>query len=315
MKKHIFLLFLLVLLTLIACEKSSKKVEVPDNEILAISRYQNYAYGYQDAGTFICTDGKVYSFNFSQNIYGKDSGNSEEILLKKLKLIMEHAEPFVVIDKEDIQRIYSYIQEIDANDKCKTKNVAFDAGSKTLQFHNVSENKLILCRESGDYEGELKNRAGTALLDFYDNTILSVISQAEESSQTNSSNYLYTNEDINFYNIHCGYTGKEGTYIIKEKADVRKVKEATGIDLSDFQWNRNFPNEHYVYVMKLEDVSSTGYDLQSNAVLIRKDNVTFLSSPESKVPEEGKEYGEAMDGFCYIAEVPKCAIENIGDSK
>lgn len=310
-----FLLILLVLLTLTACEKSSKKVEVPDNEILAISRYQNYAYGYQDSGTFICSDGNVYSFNFSQYTYRKDSDNSEEAFLEKLKRIMEYAEPFAVINKQDMQSLYSYSQEIDVNDKCKTKNVAFDAGSDTLQFQNVSADKFILCRESGDYKGELKSKAGRVLLDFYDNTILPEISEATDSKQAYYQNYLYTDEDINIYNIHCGYTGKQGLYIynIEGKDDVQKIKEATGIDLNDFQWNGNFPSEHYVYIIKIEDVSNVGYDLKSNAVLIRNENVTFLRSPDSKVPEEGKEYGQAMDGFCFIAEVPKSAIATISN--
>ncbi len=308
-------MILLVLFTLTACQKSPVQVEVPENEILTISRYQNFAYGYQDAGIFICTDGNVYSFNFSKNVYGKDFDNSEEMLVKKLKLIMKYTEPFAEVSEEDIRSLYSHIQKLDINDKCKTKNVAFDAGSKTLHFNNVSENRLILCRESGDYEGELKNKAGSALLDFYDDIILPVISEAAESSQTYPSNYLYTDEDIYFYNVHCGYTGKEGTYIIKGKEDVRKVKKAIGIDLNDFKWNFGFPNEHYVYVMEFEDVSNVGYDLKSNGILVKNGEVTFLRNPDSKVPEEGKEYGEAMDGFCYIAEVPKCAISNIDNSK
>lgn len=309
MKKQIFFMVVLLLLTLTSCKNSPEAVEVPENEIIVISRNLNYAWGYQDMGFFITSNGNVYSFNFSQDMHGKSSYNPDKTFMQKLNLLMEYTEPFVVVDMEYIQKLYSYILKLDVDDTFRSKSVACDAGSSTLQFNNVSENKLILCRESGDNQGELKSRAAKNLLYYFDNTVMPVVSDATSTKSTYTPNFLYTDEDVYFYNINCGYTGKEGTYIIKGKKDVQEIKETIGIDLTDFKWSGEFPSDSYVYFMEIVDVSNTGYDLKSNGVIVKDGEISFLRDPNSKVPEEGKEYGQAMNGFCFVAEVPKCALQ------
>ena len=60
----------------------------PEGEIVLISRYVNYAWGYDDTGVFVDSAGNVYPFDFRVQ-YGGLGGRSD--LVTKLELIREWA--------------------------------------------------------------------------------------------------------------------------------------------------------------------------------------------------------------------------------
>lgn len=147
-------------------------VVLPDEGIICIMHYQNWAEGYQEHGSFICTDGKVFTFDFSTL-----SGHSESDdiyagdLMSKLELIRQNAEPVTVLETERIKAIYSEGTKIDAKAAFKTENVACDAGSHTVTFCDPERGTQVCLAQYGDYEGKLRNEHSDKILELVENTL------------------------------------------------------------------------------------------------------------------------------------------------
>ena len=110
-------------------------VELPEDGIICLMRHVNWAEGYQDYGSFICTDGKVFTFDFSTHTYGsQDDDEYADDFFGKLDLIRYNAEPDAVIEPERVKAIYAEGLQIGIGETFTTESAACDAGSSTLTF-------------------------------------------------------------------------------------------------------------------------------------------------------------------------------------
>ena len=73
-------------------------VEVPKHEILLVKRRSNMAWGYQDQGYFIDTDGCVYRFDLAASPVISETGEKLS-LIESLKVIRENSEGEPVFDE------------------------------------------------------------------------------------------------------------------------------------------------------------------------------------------------------------------------
>lgn len=316
--------FVLFLASLVSCSstQSGSNIEIPDNEIILISRYINYAWGYDNNGIFIDSDGGVYSFDFSQEINNYNQNETDEIFLNKLQTIRTYTKPFVTLNANILNELYSYSSEINPNAELNSKHEAYDAGENQLMVCDTDTHKLVLCREKGDYSGTLQDTYAKKLLSFYDDTVNQIIYNGKIESETinpennrreiiytdeyvNNKTYYFTSEDLNIENIHCGYTEYEGRYIITNAEQFDDFTQKTGIDISGYDWSGRFPSDYYVYFVEIINVSHMGYDLKKSGIMCKGGAFEFIESPESIMPEADMQYGEAMDGFCFVAEFPK----------
>lgn len=145
--------------------------EISEDEIILISRYINYADGYYNRGTFIGSDGEVYSFDFSDQ---KDTFKSDEPdaqFIEKLKTIKKNQKPCMHLDADTIQQIYYYSGKINKNAEFKGKYEACDAGEEQLYICDNENNEFVLCSEEGDYCGKLEDSYAGKLINFFDESL------------------------------------------------------------------------------------------------------------------------------------------------
>ena len=102
-------------------------------EIFLIDRYKNSAWVYQDKGIFIDTSGAVYAFDFERSPHHIIP---DEQLLLKFDIVRDNTEPIMTIDSDTIIELYSLGSQIDPESEFHSKNVAMDAGSRTVSFCN-----------------------------------------------------------------------------------------------------------------------------------------------------------------------------------
>lgn len=140
----ILILVLLIASIIIAFKLSLKDVNIPQEKHILIEKsYSNYAWGHVYEGTFICTDGTIYKFDYS-NSKSMDKIN-EEYMLKHSKKTHKK------ISKNDMKILYE--NAVNLKDKIKRKNVAMDAGSHSISVWVPNKNKKIYIKESGDFKG------------------------------------------------------------------------------------------------------------------------------------------------------------------
>ena len=306
--------------------------ELPENEIILINRYVNYAWGYDNSGIFIDSSGGVYSFDFSQEICSYNRDETEGDYLEKLQTISKYADPFVTLDEDTLCELYSYISGINKAAEFSEEFTACDAGEHQLKVYDTTAQKWVLCREEGDYTGELKDASAQKLLSFYDETVQPIIQSGVKKGEIinpetgrreveycekyiENKTYYYTDKDVHIENIHCGYTKYTGKYVITNAEQLARFTEQTGIDFSDDDWSGSFPSDYFVYFVEIVDVSNLGYDFKMSGIMCKGGEFWFISSPDSKTPEPGMLYADAMDGFCFVAEFPKWTAMQFKDEE
>lgn len=132
-------------------------LEYPENEIIALKYYENYAWSYQCNGQFIMSDGKLYKFDF------KDTSELE--LLDRLKQYAKDNKPSSTVDISILKDCYNLGMHIDINDHIETKVVMYDAGSTAISFYNNIAGEELYLDVNGDVQGTTHDKYGIELLD------------------------------------------------------------------------------------------------------------------------------------------------------
>ena len=149
------------------CGLAPAKPETPastePSNIVLITRYQNWAWGVDDRGSFVDKDGDVYSFSFTDadTLYDYDPVSGSD-LLETLEKIRADREPEGKADSDAMQQILQLIPEIDTSADVTEEHCAYDAGQTTL--YAVRGHEIIALHSSGDYKRELADDAARKIV-------------------------------------------------------------------------------------------------------------------------------------------------------
>ena len=118
------------------------------SNIVIVSSYRNWAWGYQHSGTFIDFEGKVYEFDFSD----EEIKNNDDFLtrLEEYYHSADLSYSQKVSDPTLISEIAALSDKISSNAEITKEHTAYDAGQNTIYLLN-SENKLVKIYSNGDY--------------------------------------------------------------------------------------------------------------------------------------------------------------------
>lgn len=136
----------------------------PDTIVL-VRRYSNWAWGYQDNGSFITLDGRVYTFDFGDNDGSYDKDPPEDFV-GALEKIRDNSEPEASVDGDIIAQCLAYTGELDPEKEYEKEYTACDAGQCSV--YCVVEHEMIELSTYGDCTGERRDPAAAAILDLLD---------------------------------------------------------------------------------------------------------------------------------------------------
>ena len=252
-------------------------------EIFLIDRYVNHAWGYVDKGLFMDTSGAVYAFNFGMQIY---HNTSDEHMLEKFNIIRDNTEPVMKIDNDTLIELYTLGAQIDPESKFNSKDVAMDAGSKTISFRDLDTGRMIVCIEDGDCRGILDDNCAMEFLKLYEKTLQGISSEYIEP-------LVYTAEDIRLNSAECD-TKMSGKYFLSSDEQLHILAEQSDTSIDDMLGDyADYEQERYVYF------------------------VEFNSAPANAVIRTGGSYKLSHtdgSGFCNVAAYPRTSGTFTGDS-
>ena len=116
---------------------------------------------------------------------------------------------------------------------------------------------------------------------------------------------LLTADDIYLSSSHCGYISgnRPCRFIIETEKQLSCALREYGLPLDEM--SGKYPISDYTYVVEYIEVSSGGYDLKAGALLVDTDRLRFVQSEDSRIPDPSTAQTTMMDGFCYMAALPK----------
>lgn len=156
-----------------------EEVVVPEHEILLVSRRLNRAWGYQDQGYFIDTDGCVYSFDFGNSPVETKDGESLSFI-ERLEAIRESTECEPVFDMEFVKQISALGANLSADDEFEKISARCDYGQHTLFFYQPETKELFKCKSLGDYDYIPKNESAAKIAKLLEETIARMAREAPE---------------------------------------------------------------------------------------------------------------------------------------
>ena len=125
---------------------------------------------------------------------------------------------------------------------------------------------------------------------------------------------LLTAEDIYLLSFNCGYLTDIGSsrLIIETEQQLDAAMREYGSMISNLlsETSEEYPIDGYSYVLEYIAVSTGGYDLKAGALLVDTDSLFFVQSADSVTPDPFSVQTTVMDGFCYMAALPKGTLLN-----
>ena len=158
MKKSITFIVLIIILVTTGCKKTHNLNE--RQHILFQYDYVNYSWGYIHEGFYINDEGQImhYSNPGTWNHFSPDYILSEKQLAENLSACTISD---MKINKEDLVKYSSYIDNISSSKVTAQKNVAMDAGTGIYICYSFDEQNSIykgkLIRMEGDFTCENLN--------------------------------------------------------------------------------------------------------------------------------------------------------------
>ncbi len=293
---------------------------LPDNEIIFLNHYTNGAWGRHCSGSYIRSDGRVYSYDFSTQGYDYSRGMD---LMDRLALWEKHFEPVGQVDREFLEELYDYGMRIDPDAEMDLDpETACDAGEDELIFRNPETGTEIICYEWGDTTGTLDDPYAHKLVKLWK-------SESKEAIKTvgdaNTERYrLFTQNDIPVTTLNHYVdipAGDNGFYVVKSTDALRKNAEKLwglkaddllkefeqkvneGVDPGSYSYY-NVCDENCVYFLRFQNFSTMGHIRDTDGFCLKEGVYGFLPSDADHDPGPDETVAEAMDGYIYIAAVP-----------
>lgn len=126
---------------------------LPGSDIVLVRNYTNWAWGYDNSGSFVDLSGNIYEFDIS-DIPWEVIGNGDDFiaLLERKHRDNEFGDPVGSVEDTDMLRdITRLADRVSPNARVTEKHTAYDAGQWTLYAIN-SEHKPVMISSSGDYD-------------------------------------------------------------------------------------------------------------------------------------------------------------------
>ena len=134
-------------------------------------RWSNMAWGYQDRGYFIDTDGCVYEFNFSESPVGMIDGQNIEFV-DRLKAIREDSESKAVFNEDFVKQISALGANLSADDEFNKISMRRDYGQRTLYFFQPETKELLKCKSIGDYDYLPMNESAARIAELFEEALM-----------------------------------------------------------------------------------------------------------------------------------------------
>jgi len=136
-------------------------IELPEDEIILVRGYVNYAWGCISTGTFVTGKGDIYHFDVSEAAKENDFD-----FLGELQKVMENGKPAGQIKTKYLKEMYYYINEMDPDAKMEAKNEACDYGENYISV--LIDGKLVTVSIQGDNTGRLDDKYAKKIEKLFD---------------------------------------------------------------------------------------------------------------------------------------------------
>ena len=283
-------------------DEEEEEYEVPEDEILVVSRSNNEAWGHYRSIKFVTSDGSIYysSVDFG---FGRSQNYSTLTYKDELELLRKYSEPIGRFDPEVIEKLYGCLMKIDTDADFKYSDEEwYDAGSSTIEVLN-SDGEYMKISETGCRQGELKDRnARKAMRLIKLNFGLLDIEYIPAC-------YLHTDTFIGTYECTADITG-DSRMIITNAKELDEFTRLTGVDLrknDDFEYFGDADYDHFNWACIAVEIK--GYDeylslseVSPDAFIVTDTYVGFgfIEDPDIAVSDEIV----AQKYYCHVAVVP-----------
>ena len=122
---------------------------------------------------------------------------------------------------------------------------------------------------------------------------------------------LLTADDIYLMSFHCGYISDSQPYrlIIETRQQLDCALKQYALVPGELM-TEQYPISDYSYVIEYVEVGSGGFDLKAGGLVVDTDRLAFVQSEDSRTPDPNSIQTTVMDGFCYMAALPKGTLMN-----
>ena len=283
-------------------DEEEEEYEVPEDEILVVSRSNNEAWGHYRGITFVMSDGNVYKSSIDFG-FGRSQDYSNLSYEEELTLLRKYTEPVGKFDQEDIDKLYTYMMKIDTDAEFEYSDEEwYDAGSSIIEVLN-SDGEYMKINETGCHQGKLDDRnarKATSLIErcFRKMDIVSV-----------PACYIPTDTFIDTYECTEEITG-DMRMIITNTKELDEFISLTGVDLKKNDAFEYFGDADYdSFNWACIAVEIKGYDeylslreISSDAFVVSDSYVGFgiIEDPDIAVSDGIVE----QKYYCHVAVVP-----------
>ena len=297
-------------------DDTEEQYELPEDKIIYIRDYVNFAEGFVKTGYFINSSGEMYIYDFSGAMNA--IWNDDKDMLPILERIEELTDPVLTIEPDVLQTMYNKMMAIENFGPYTTENVAMDAGS--VAYYAVIDDELKKMGEYGDFEGCISSEKYEEFNEYFKENIATLYNDyATNHEYGEGVVYYYDANYTRIYNCHDGYFGDDYWYILDDVEDFETLNEKCGIDLISFDMGVEKPEYifsmgNYVLVEHV-DVPSGGYNLKIDGVYAVNGQIYLAYSPDSVSPGPDDTVETVMDGFTFVAVLPTVSLGMDYDSK
>ncbi len=286
-------------------ETGNVELDYSPEDIILISNYSNYAWGYEENGWFLTGSGDIYRYDLCDNYIPEYYFSDETYsLYDMLEIIRDNSKPTGKCDPSKVEKIYCEGMQVDPNAEYTSENSACDAGESTLQFYNKKTDELILIEATGDTEKlptdkhaiEVRNNAGGMDL----------------NSENNEYVTLFTPNNYYFGYSECGYLENlDGNYVLFNKEELEAFKEMTGIDIPSLlpeAFSPDIDYGTYTYFVKITNVPRLDHNIHYDVLLKQGETFKFIPAADYYEPDFTDREDETRDGFINVCAV--CSSDN-----
>ncbi len=289
-------------------------VVLPKEEIMILYEDANNAWFPVEDGFFVYTDGTVFGYDFNKQDYGSYDCDEYIGSDRRYELIRKYVGPHTVyekkngriyqagIDEDLLKQFYALGKAIDSKAGFKQQQAGNDMGQLTLYF--VDGGRHVQISSYGDMNYIPKDNNAVKFEELWDESNL-------VRPEVIGSVHVYDGNDFPLCNPEWGYDpDHEGSYIFTDPEALEEFSDDTDWDLKeifDVMGEYNEPDE-FIYLVRIENVNSGGYDLKSAGVLFYEDHIDLIPSENNVVPDGM--VVEMMDGFCSVCALPKYMFNN-----